>query len=39
MIDNEIATLVRNSLREALAGSPNDISAALAELRLAGPGL
>jgi hypothetical protein len=31
MIDDEIATLVRNSLREALAGSPKDISAALAE--------
>ena len=31
MIDHEIATLVRNSLREALAGSPNDISEALAQ--------
>jgi hypothetical protein len=31
MIDGEIATLVRNSLREALAGPTKDISAALAE--------
>jgi hypothetical protein len=31
MIDDEIATLVRTSLREALAGSPNDVSTALAE--------
>jgi Acyl-CoA dehydrogenase, C-terminal domain len=30
MIDIEIAALVRNSLREALAGSPKDIAAALA---------
>jgi Acyl-CoA dehydrogenase, C-terminal domain len=31
MIDDEIAILVRNSLRAALAGSPKDISAVLAE--------